>query len=100
MQSLDEKSPLRQWLKGCAAFYLADALQDGKPVDPVTRFHLGNGARVEQINWCADVSPKGLQQSFGMMVNYLYDLRRLDPHRAQFAAGKMAASSRVRALRL
>lgn len=100
VQSLDEKSPLRQWLKGCAAFYLADALQDGKPVDPVTRFHLGNGARVEQINWCADVSPKGLKQSFGMMVNYLYDLKRLDTYRAQFAAGKMAVSSKVRSLRL
>lgn len=99
-QSLDDKSPLRQWLMRCAAFYLADALQDGKPVDPVTRFHLGNGARVEQINWGADFSAKGLKQSYGMMVNYQYDLKRLDTYRAQFASGKMAVSSRVRALRL
>jgi len=98
--SLDEKSPLRLWLKGCAAYYLADAFQDGKPVDPVTRFHLGNGARVEQINWSADLSAKGLKQSFGMMVNYQYDLKRLDTYRAQFASGKMAVSGRVRALKL
>lgn len=58
------------------------------------------GARVEQINWCADLSAKGLKQSFGMMVNYQYDLKRLDTYRAQFASGKMAVSSRVRALKL
>jgi len=100
VQSLDEKSPLRQWLLACAAHYLVEALHDGKPVDPVTRFHLGNGARLEQVNWGGDFSAKGLKQSYGMMVNYLYDLKRLDTCRAQFAAGKMAVSSRVRALKL
>jgi len=98
--SLDEKSPLRQWLLGCAAHYLVDARRDGKPLDPVTRFHLGNGARIEQINWGADFSVKGLKQSYGMMVNYQYDLKRLDTYRAQFASGKMAVSSRVRALKI
>lgn len=99
--SLAADSPLRQWLMGAAAHYLVEALRDdGKPVDPVTRFHLGNGACLEQINWGGDFSAKGLKQSYGLMVNYLYDLKRLDTHRAQFATGKMAVSRQVRALRL
>ena len=47
-----------------------------RPLDAVARFHLGNGARVERINWLGDPSPKGLKQSWGLMVNYYYDLRR------------------------
>ena len=66
----------------------AGRLPDGKPVDPVARFHLGNGARVERLNWAGDPSPKGLKQSYGLMVNYLYDLKRLDKHRALLAQGK------------
>jgi malonyl-CoA decarboxylase len=61
--------------------YLGRALVDGKPADPVARFHLGNGARVERLNWAGDPSPKGHKQSYGLMVNYLYDLKRLDKHR-------------------
>ena len=52
----------------------------GKPVDAVARFHLGNGARVERINWAGDPSAKGMKQSFGLMVNYLYDLKRIPSH--------------------
>ncbi|OIN90827.1 MAG: malonyl-CoA decarboxylase [Comamonadaceae bacterium CG1_02_60_18] len=96
---LDEKSALRQWLAQCAAHYLGHELRHGRPVDPVARFHLGNGARIERINWGGDFSDKGLRQSYGMMVNYLYDLKLLDRHRSQFANGKMALSSQVRALR-
>lgn len=97
---LDEKSALRRWLTHCAVHYLGYELRHGRPVDPVARFHLGNGARIERINWAGDVSAKGLQQSYGMMVNYLYDLKLLDRHRSQFANGKMALSSQVRSLRL
>ena len=54
--------------------YLADAKRaDGYPVDPVARFHLGNGARLERLNWLGDISPKGMKQSAGLMVNYLYE---------------------------
>ncbi len=60
---LPERSALRHWLMRCAAHYLGQALTDGKPVDPVARFHLGNGARVEGINWTGDPSSKGLKQS-------------------------------------
>lgn len=97
--ALTDASPLRQWLTGAAAHYLSEVQPDGKPLDPVTRFHLGNGARLEQLNWGGDASTKGLKQSYGLMVNYLYDLKRLDTYRGQFAAGKMAVSSRVRALK-
>ena len=70
-----------------------------RPLDAVARFHLGNGARVERINWLGDPSPKGLKQSWGLMVNYYYDLRRLDKHRALLAQGKIAVSGAVESLR-
>lgn len=96
--SLDPRSPLQRWLLRCAAQYLGQELSDGKPVDPVARFHLGNGARVERLNWLGDPSPKGLQQSYGLMVNYLYDLKRLDRNRAQLADGKIAVAGAIEEL--
>jgi malonyl-CoA decarboxylase len=72
--------------------------QDAKPADLVARFHLGNGARVEQLNWAADLSSKGLRQSYGLMVNYLYDLKRLDKYRADLAKGRVARSTKIDAL--
>ncbi|MFZ3140304.1 malonyl-CoA decarboxylase [Polaromonas sp.] len=95
---LPEKSPLRRMLLRCAAHYLGQGLQDGKPLDAVARFHLGNGARVERLNWAADPSPKGLKQSCGLMVNYLYDLKRLDKHRALLAQGKVPVSMELQDL--
>ena len=95
---LDAKSPVRQMLLECAAYYLGRALQDGKPLDPVARFHLGNGARVERLNWAGDPSPKGLKQSYGLMVNYLYDLKRIDKHRSLLAQGKVPVSGDIDSL--
>ena len=92
---LDAKSPVRQALLQCAAWYLGRELQDGKPVDPVARFHLGNGARVERLNWAGDPSHKGVKQSFGLMVNYLYDLKRIDKHRTQLAQGQVPVSGEI-----
>ncbi|NDP63489.1 malonyl-CoA decarboxylase [Polaromonas sp.] len=92
---LPEKSPVRQVLLQCAAHYLGQGVKDGQPLDPVARFHLGNGARVERLNWAADPSPKGLRQSYGLMVNYLYDLKRLDKHRAMLAQGKVPVSTGI-----
>ena len=92
---LDARSPVRQMLMECAARYLARELQDGKPVDPVARFHLGNGARVERLNWAGDPSSKGLKQSYGLMVNYLYDLKRIDKHRSLLAQGKVPVSGDI-----
>lgn len=92
---LEPKSPLKHWLLQCAAHYLGRELVDGKPLDPVARFHLGNGARIERLNWMGDPSPKGLKQSYGLMVNYLYDLKRLDRHRGQLAQGKIPVSASI-----
>ena len=93
--ALKETSKVRHLLLRCAACYLGQAMDDGKPLDAVARFHLGNGARVERLNFAGDPSPKGLKQSFGLMVNYLYDLRRLDKHRALLAQGKIPVSGDI-----
>ncbi|ANY17044.1 malonyl-CoA decarboxylase [Bordetella pseudohinzii] len=74
-----------------AAHYL-QTLKNDQPLDPVARFHLGNGARLERLNWAADVSDKGLEQSCGMMVNYLYVLDDLDSNLARLQDGKITAS--------
>ena len=92
---LEPKSAPRRYLMRAAARYLGTELQDGKPLDPVARFHLGNGARVERLNWGGDPSPKGLKQSYGVMVNYLYDLKRLDRHRNLLAQGRIPMSGEV-----
>ncbi len=97
---LGDKSPERQALLGWAARYLGREMIDGKPADPVARFHLGNGARVERLNWFGDPSPKGLRQSYGLMVNYLYDLKRLDKYRALLAQGKVPIAAAVEDLYL
>ena len=89
-------SAARRALLRCAAQYLGRGLNaQGRPLDAVARFHLGNGARVERLNWAADPSAKGCKQSFGLMVNYLYDLKRLDKHRSQLAQGQIPASSEL-----
>lgn len=92
---LAPKAPERQELLSWAARYLGRELQDGKPVDPVARFHLGNGARVERLNWGGDPSVKGLKQSYGLMVNYLYDLKRLDKHRTMLSQGEIPIAGAV-----
>jgi malonyl-CoA decarboxylase len=92
---LEAKSPVRLMLLRCAAQYLGSEMQDAKPLDPVARFHLGNGARVERLNWAGDPSAKGLKQSYGLMVNYLYDLKRLDRNRAALAHGKIPTSGAI-----
>ncbi len=96
--ALSAKSPLRQFLMRCAAHYLGQEKQGEQVLDPVARFHLGNGARIERINWFADPSTKGLKQSHGLMVNYLYDLKRLDKHRQLLAKGEWPASGDVQDL--
>ncbi len=98
--ALAAKSPHRTALLGWAARYLGRELRDGAPLDAVARFHLGNGARVERLNWAADPSAKGVRQSYGLMVNYLYDLKRLDKHRALLAQGQIPISGAIEDLYL
>jgi malonyl-CoA decarboxylase len=66
--------------------------------DPVARFHLDNGARLERLNAQANLSPKGLKQSAGLMVNYLYDLARIERHHHRFAHGTVVASRAISSL--
>ena len=80
----------------CAG-YLA-LLSPGASGDPVARFHLDNGARLERINARADLSPNGLRQSAGMMVNYLYDLDRIEVNHEQFKNGTVVHSRAIAAL--
>jgi malonyl-CoA decarboxylase len=81
------------------AVYLTET-GDGKgPSDPVARFHLGNGARLERINWLGNIAPRGIAESFGMMVNYLYDPDFIEINHESFVhQGAVARSSAVDAL--
>jgi malonyl-CoA decarboxylase len=82
-----------------ADYFLVARNASGRPVDPVARFHLGNGAQLERINWLGDKSAKGLRQSHGIMVNYLYDLGDIEAnHEAYINEGVVAASKNVRQL--
>jgi len=77
---------LREELSRAAVRYLFAAKDDmGKPIDPVARFHLGNGARLERLNWMGDISDNGLRQGAGFMVNYLYDLAAVERNHESFA---------------
>jgi malonyl-CoA decarboxylase len=66
--------------------------------DPVARFHLDNGARLERIHTLANLSARGRAESCGMMVNYLYDLDRVEANHESFTNGEMSASRPVRSL--
>ncbi len=82
-----------------ASYFLKAKTSRGLPVDPVARFHLGNGARLERIDWQGDLSPKGLRESAGVMVNYLYRLDDIEKNHEAFAnQGEIAASSAVKKL--
>jgi malonyl-CoA decarboxylase len=86
--------PAEQALLQLAALYLV--YQSPHPGgDPVARFHLDNGARLERLNLHANPAPKGLKQAAGLMVNYLYDLARIDACHDRFVHGEVAHSRAV-----
>lgn len=91
---------MRSPLQTLVAEYLLEAKNaKGRPVDPVARFHLGNGAGIEHVRWLGDVSDKGLRNGAGFMVNYLYDLDNVVAnHEAHVNHGTIFAAHRVRAL--
>jgi malonyl-CoA decarboxylase len=91
---------LRAVIEPLAAHYFLKAKTPrGGPVDSVARFHLGNGARLERIDWLGDVSPKGLRESAGLMVNYLYRLDDIEKNHEAYADHyEIAASSAVKKL--
>ena len=95
-ENIDEDTLLKQVL-----VYLIDSdRKDGLPNDPVAKFHLGNGAILERVNLNSDLSPKGIKQSKGIMVNYLYDLDLLEKnHELFFKSKKVQLSNRIKGLR-
>ncbi len=85
------KAPL---LRLAARYLLTEKTPRGRVLDPVAHFHLTNGARMERLNWLADLSPKGVQQSAGIMINYLYRLDEIeDNHEAYSGESRVAASA-------
>jgi malonyl-CoA decarboxylase len=93
----DRVETLRKPLLSAAATYLVAAKgARNRPLDTVARFHLGNGARLERLAALGDVSPKGLAQAHGLMVNYLYDLDDIEKNHEAFAErGEIAAAAAV-----
>jgi malonyl-CoA decarboxylase len=86
-------------LRLCARYLVRERAPSGRALDPVAHFHLSNGARIERLNWQADMSAKGLEQSAGVMVNYQYRLADIETnHEAYRGEGRVVASSVVRNL--
>ena len=83
-------------LRAAAWYYLRARTPHGTPLDSVARFHLGNGARLERLNFAADTSERALRQSHGLMVNYLYDLEHIERnHEAYVQQHAVVAASAV-----
>ncbi|WP_227368848.1 malonyl-CoA decarboxylase [Halomonas sp. M20] len=91
---------LKSVIKPLAAHYLLkEKNAQGLPLNPVSRFHLGNGAQLHRINWLGDVSAKGLRQATGLMVNYLYVLDDIERNHERYTTNAtIACSSNVRDL--
>jgi malonyl-CoA decarboxylase len=99
-QNAGLRAALEKPLSRLTAEYLLTAKRpDGRALDPVAQFHLSNGARVERLNPLADTSKRGLEQSYGMMVNYAYRLAEIEENlEAYTGEGKIAAASAVAGL--
>ena len=81
--------------RAAAQYLIAMKRPKGDPLDPVARFHLGNGALVHNVNAGADISPNGIRQSAGLMVNYLYDINQIDKNIEGYSASRTVAHSRA-----
>ncbi len=90
---------LRAPLLRLCTLYFLERRPAGDPIDPVARFHLRNGARLERINWLGDTSANGLRQSAGLMVNYSYVVDDIEKnHEAYMQRGAIAMGPEVRTL--
>jgi malonyl-CoA decarboxylase len=90
---------LQKLLMRLCAYYLVRAKHGKEPLDPVARFHLGNGAALERLNWLGDTSEQGMARSAGLMVNYVYWLAELERnHEAYFREHAIAASPAIEKL--
>ena len=86
---------LPKLLMRLCAWYLMNAKKKAEPLDPVARFHLGNGAALERLNWLGDTSESGMQRSAGMMVNYAYRLEDVERNHERYFAGHAVVASRA-----
>jgi malonyl-CoA decarboxylase len=93
MHDGEKSAELERTLVPLCAFYLLHAKRDGDPSDPVARFHLGNGARLERLNWLGDVSDAGLERSAGLTVNYVYSLPELDRNQQAYRTDRRVVAS-------
>jgi malonyl-CoA decarboxylase len=80
-------------MRAASWYFLRARTPRGLPVDAVARFHLGNGARLERINWLADTSDRAMAQAYGLMVNYLYDLDEIERNHEAYAEGRTVVAS-------
>jgi malonyl-CoA decarboxylase len=80
-------------MRAAAWYYLRARNGRGLPVDAVARFHLGNGARLERINWLGDTSERAMAQAYGLMVNYQYDLDDIEKNHEAYAEGPTVVAS-------
>ena len=99
-EGLEKLAEDQGMLKQITAYYLVQAKgKNRRPIDPVAKFHLGNGAIIHQINIDADLSEKGVLQSKGVMVNYLYDLSKISQNVELFSKeGDISANTTIKAL--
>ena len=81
-------------LQRLCAQYLLEERQGSRALDPVANFHLSNGARLEQINWLADLSEKGMTRSYGIMVNYYYKISDIEKNHEEYVTKTHIAASR------
>ena len=93
-QQAKESDALPVLLQQLCAYYLLHAKQGRQPLDPVARFHLGNGARLERINWLGDTSDNGIARSAGLMVNYVYRLDEVERNHELFMNDNRVIASR------
>lgn len=90
---LESSKAIEEPVLRLCAFYLLHAKRDGEPLDAVARFHLGNGARMERLNWLADSSKQGMARSVGIMVNYVYRLDDIEHNHEAYANRHEVVSS-------
>jgi malonyl-CoA decarboxylase len=87
--------PLQKLLMRLCAWYLLHAKQGEEPLDPVARFHLGNGAALERLNWLGDTSASGMARSAGLMVNYAYRLDEVERNHERYFSEHAVVASRA-----
>jgi malonyl-CoA decarboxylase len=93
-QTPKTREPVQEALLRAAAWYFLHARsKSGYPLDPVARFHLGNGARLERLNWLGDGSERAMEQAHGLMVNYLYVLDDIEKNHEAYAQQRTVVAS-------